>query len=368
MKLLHYVADTMFARNHLSFTYLKDQQYFLMPTKCFNESSLNPYWKKSKVTCLDMDLKQHSKNIVDQIEEINPDAILFSYVEPPLEPLLIELKSKYPVYYMHHGIYCDGLISKFKIKKLPQGKHRVFTHFTKIFFTPREIDSYFKLFMNHDCLVPIKGYVGLDLYHEIKKENPDKDNRIMSEINDEFISKGITDINGYLLLVGGKLHDEYLEILRIALEFAIKNSWVVITKMKPNRGVWDKTSKHKLHQNPRVKVLLDYEVIYDYLFADLILIQRYSTVYYESLALKKPTLLCQLKELSIKFQGINKFPHLPQAYQSNEILPMLRKTHQDQHLIAREEARIAYLFNNFGSYDLENVTQKIYQTICSKEI
>ena len=163
-------------------------------------------------------------------------------------------------------------------------------------------------------------------------------------------------------MIGGKLHDEYLDLLKVALDFAIQNSWVVITKMKPNRGVWDKTAKHKLHQNPRIKVLLDYEIIYNYFFVDLIMIQRYSTVYYESLALRKPTILCQLKELNIKFQGLHKFIQLPQAYHVKEILPILNEIsrHQDSD---SEEARIAYLNYNFGTLDLENVTQKIYQTI-----
>ena len=72
---------------------------------------------------------------------------------------------------MHHGIYCDGLITKFKMKKLPQSKHQVFKHFTKLFFTPREIDTYFKSFLKKESLVPIHGYVGLDLYRQILTEN-----------------------------------------------------------------------------------------------------------------------------------------------------------------------------------------------------
>ena len=83
MRLLHYIADSMFARNHLSFTYLKEPQFYIMSTKCFNEPFLRSYWQKlgDNYLDLDLDLKCYSKKIVTEIEKIKPQAILFSYIE-----------------------------------------------------------------------------------------------------------------------------------------------------------------------------------------------------------------------------------------------------------------------------------------------
>lgn len=194
-----------------------------------------------------------------------------------------------PMYRIYNGIILDYDINK--NNKILINNYK---YYTKIF-------CYAKLQIGLDK-VGKNNYYGLNGLTQIDYLLNNKDSVNLKE---KFCKKMATLDNKYgdiftkerryiLFLTNNKLHhiDEYTIILNELKNFANKYDYYIIVKVKQYSELSKKFDEFKIDN--RVITVNNADLLYDYMFCDIIVVQSGGTAYLESLLIGKPTILCKI--------------------------------------------------------------------------
>ena len=351
MIILHYLVRDLYLKSHLSFLHLKNiQQYFLLPSNC--DSNLIP--DHSKIITKS-NLTQYSKQIINTINQLHPNAIIFS--DYKLKELILTTlkKNNHKLFLFNHGVWCPGILNRRKTQHLTDPRLTLFDH---LFFTKRELPFLLHCKVDPQQITTIHGFVGID-YLNITKPNHSTPNNILFIVNKAgFNYKQVYDLNQTV--------KEYQTILNILSKFAIHHDYQIYIKFKPTGQLEKKVRHNSLHKHKHIHTISSLDLIYPHLInSSIVIIQGYSTCYLESLYLDKPTILCQIPK-TMDYLDIIKYKYLPQAYSTEQLMYLLNKFHhqnwKSDQLDQYHQQRNQYLDENLG-LPIENVSQKIMNSI-----
>lgn len=354
--ILHYIIRYDLIRVHLPFEYIKDINvinHYLIPSTV--DKKLYKDIKNKTI------VNFNDNNIINIINNIKPNLIIIS--DTVIDEKIFKKLSKYNIYLIRHGIYCDGILNKITGKAK---KGFYIPYCSKIFFNTNETIAFTKNNNKHitgiDFLhkfIPINGYYGFDYLDHLSnttKLNKNKIPHILFIVNKAgFNSKQGRDHN--------LTYNEYINIINSLIN--IKIPIKILVKMKHTGQIENKTRNIKQHQNTNIQIISSHDIIYPYLLmSDIILIQGYSSCFFEALYLNKPTIVCQIPK-NMDFLGIDNYPIIGKELQvnnikqlNNKILKLINNPVIDKY---PEECQ-QILKDKIGGYPFETVYNKVLHT------
>lgn len=320
MIILHYILKPHLIRTHLPFEFIINNDvinHYLIPSNVnVKITSLIKNKENIHIVKNTVSLAKFNKKILLMISNVNPDIIIIS--DRTIESNFYIETAKWKKYLIHHGIWCQGILNKFKSKAVGMN---FLNHFDKIFLTQHEINSllhntnniHFSGINLLNIFTPVKGFYGFDYINHVSKThvktNINGNKNILIIVNKSKFDKNLH----YNINLTNK---EYITILNTVIKVIDTHPINIYVKMKHNGCVESSTRNNKSHTHKNVHIINSNNVVYPHLLnADIVIIQGYSTCFYESLYLNKPTIVCQFPK-NLDHLDIDNLPLLGQKLQS----------------------------------------------------
>jgi hypothetical protein len=282
IRILHIIERDENYRSHLTFNDNDNIEYLYLTSI----KNIETKQKLSNKTVYYYDDYEDAYNIIIRL---NVDAIITSndIILSKYHQRLV--KTGVLLYRIYHGVLLDYYIHKYDKQLINDYKY-----YEKIFCNARlqiKLDK-----------VEENNYYGLNGLTQIDYL---LNNRDEVGLRDKFCEKIAIIDNKYrdiftkerryiLFLTNNKLHhiDEYTIILNELKNFANKYDYYIIVKVKQYSELSKKLDKFKIDN--RVIIVNNADLLYDYLFSDIVVVQSGGTAYLESLLIGKPTILCKI--------------------------------------------------------------------------